>query len=449
MRVLKLSGRKTFDLIIKGQGIYVFDFTKSQLVQTVQQNNTSEESEEVVEVNQVKNEAKFRFENSDNSDGLEIIFTDKSVNVSRIGQTKQVYYDPANKSGLSEFAGAYYWFSLDAQNQKFYAGIGEPRLETVIYKYVFEFPNTDEGNEQRESNKKFLESIIRVNSCNTVSLKLVKDPISQNVPLKILDTKDITMEMLCLNDYMPISNLPLTSQKLYNAISGPKIVLDDNDFPQFSQAIELSIRTPGLWCYEKLKQKSTEFNKDKPNELETYLRITLGQNNGESPGIPYVMEIWPCNHYSPIHSHAGAEAIIRVLYGSIHVSLYPFLCGQTEGSTDTNEPTRLTGVKPFGEADFGLNEYTWVSPGLNQTHQLKNVSQTTTCVSLNCYLYDDSNSVHYDYFDYVDSDGVIKHYEPDSDMDFISFKKLMKQEWYEQGKKRNARKTIKFNNVKL
>ena len=28
-----------------------------------------------------------------------------------------------------------------------------------------------------------------------------------------------------------------------------------------------------------------------------------------------------------------------------------------------------------------------------------------------------------------DSTGEIKHYEPDSDMDFIEFKKLMQKEW--------------------
>ena len=31
-------------------------------------------------------------------------------------------------------------------------------------------------------------------------------------------------------------------------------------------------------------------------------------------------------------------------------------------------------------------------------------------------------------------------------MDFVSFKKLMKLKWYEQSKKRNSRKYIKFNN---
>ena len=70
-------------------------------------------------------------------------------------------------------------------------------------------------------------------------------------------------------------------------------------------------------------------------------------------------------------------------------------------------------LEPFGSQDFPTNTFTWLSPGLNQTHRLKNISSDTTCVSLNCYLYGESNSVHYDYFDYVDSDGTIQHYEPE------------------------------------
>ena len=30
-----------------------------------------------------------------------------------------------------------FWFSLDAQNKRLYAGIGEPRLETTIFVYLF------------------------------------------------------------------------------------------------------------------------------------------------------------------------------------------------------------------------------------------------------------------------------------------------------------------------
>ena len=143
--------------------------------------------------------------------------------------------------------------------------------------------------------------------------------------------------------------------------NGNNFVLNDTDFPDFSKAIEYSIATPGLWWYEKLKDKSTEFNKDDPNILETYLRITLSENNGESPGIPYVMEIWPVGHYSPIHNHGGSSAVVRVLNGKINVKLYPFLCYDDKD-----------GVEPFKEVQVIKDEITWISPTLNQIHQLHN-----------------------------------------------------------------------------
>lgn len=203
---------------------------------------------------------------------------------------------------------------------------------------------------------------------------------------------------------------------MYDCISGKKFVLNDKDFPDFSDAIEYSIATKGLWCNTTLANKSKEFNKDKPNLLETYLRITLGSNNGESPGIPYVMEIWPPAHYSPIHNHANANAIIRVLHGSIHVKLFAFLCEEKDG------------INPFAEADFKKDDITWISPTLNQTHQLVNIGKPT-CITIQCYMYDETNKSHYDYFDYIDGDGNKQQYEPDSDMDFVEFRELMKKEW--------------------
>lgn len=83
------------------------------------------------------------------------------------------------------------------------------------------------------------------------------------------------------------------------------------------------------WCYEMLKAKSKEFGPD-TNPLETYLRITLNENNGELPGIPYVMEIWPIGHYSAVHNH-----------------------------------------------------------GLNQVHQLQNLdTNKNACIMIQCYMYD-------------------------------------------------------------
>lgn len=340
------------------------------------------------------------------TNGISVELTRTNLHVSLINPPK-VLVDVSNNSGLLN-QDVPYWFSIDAQNMRLYAGVGEPRLETAYYKYSF----------KEASYKKFLESLVVIKYNERIEYKkVIKDPITRNVPLVIKDTDDLTMDDVARGTYMPKANLSDVSQKLYDCISGKKFVLDTLDFPDFTKAIEHSIRTPGCWCNTTLKNKATDFNKDKPNIKETYLRITLGENNGESPGIPYVMEIWPVGHYSPVHSHAGADAVIRVLHGGIRVKLFPYLVAD-----------RIPA--PFGVADFKEGEITWISPTLNQTHQLENLeTNKDTCITIQCYMYEGKDKVHYDYFDYIDADGQIEPYEPDSDMDFVEFKECMRNEW--------------------
>ena len=343
----------------------------------------------------------------DGYDGLFVWFTQKQIGIKKIS-TDEIFMDKRNKEGLIPVKGAYYWFSLDSQNQRLYAGIGEARLENIRYEYHLS-----------EDNKSFLESLVKIKFDKTKNfrpLKILRDPITDKVPLYVKDTNELSMKDIACNSFIPNANLTPVCQQLYNTISGKNFVLNTPDFPDFSEAIEYSIRTPECWCYEKLKKKSTEFN-DTPNIYATYLRITMGQNNGESPGIPYVMEIWPCGHYSPIHNHSGANAIIRVLSGEIHVTLYPFLSYGDDL------------IKPFGSADFKKEEITWISTNLNQIHRLKNIKKDKVCITIQCYMYDRDDSVHYDYFDYIDDDDKIEHYEPDSDMEFMKFKKIIKCEW--------------------
>ena len=388
--VLNKSHGKT-ELLIHGQGVFMF---KSE----------SSESPCVI-----------YFYNQDNSDGLKVEFFKGGVLVKTIADNVSLI-DNKNKTGLSDLKGAYYWFNIDSQNQKLYAGIGEARIENVTYNWNF-----------THKYKQFLENIVEIcvgtESTFVHPIRLLRDPINKQIPLLVKDTNELTMNDVANSVFMPKANLSVAGQKLYDCISGKNFVLDDEDFPDFSKAIEYSISTPKMWCHKTLKKKSTEFNKDKPNILETYLRITLGENNGESPGIPYVMEIWPRGHYSPIHNHSDANAIIRVLHGEINVSLYPFLCAEKDQ------------IKPFFKGDFKKGDVTWISPTLNQTHKLLNKkTSSSTCITVQCYMYDGENSIHYDYFDYLDSDGNILQYEPDSDMDFVSFKKKMKEEWEKREK---------------
>ncbi len=386
-RVKNLQGASTggtTNLLVHGQGVFLFS---------------------------VHRPTELQFWNPSRTVQISIQLTEKNVKafVARTMGDVHELHDPTNKSGLLYDPGAYYWISLDSQNKQLIVGVGEPRMETHIYFY--RFTSKDRIN---------LEELTFVQYTKYVEpLKLLRDPITSSVAMKVCDTAHLTMDAVASGSVMPNANLSMISQKLYNCISGPNFVLDDPSFPEFSQAIEHSIRTPGLWCYERLKQKSTEFNPGgKPNPLETYLRITLGQNNGESPGIPYVMEIWPVGHYSPIHSHSSANAIIRVLHGSIHVSLFPFLCATKSG------------IPPFAVADFNKGDITWISDTLNQTHQLRNLpSNKDTCITIQCYMYDEDDTQHYDYFDYIDENGKKQKYTPDSDMDFMSFKALMKREY--------------------
>lgn len=374
-----------------------------------------------------------RLSTKDSTDGFLFEWTQEALLVNRIGSLEPLpnYPNPEKPSGLSKHKDAYYWISLDSQNQKILAGIGEPRAETGVYQHRWPLGAEDAG---RETNKRFMESIVNfeLEGVSTV-MRIIKDPITSYVPVLVKDVSQLTMADIAAGSSAPLpsANLSPMAKKLYDCVAGEKFVLDTPDFPEFSQAIEHSLRTPGCWCYKRIQEKSTEFNKDKPNLDETYLRITLGENNGESPGIPYVMEIWPPGHYSPVHNHGGAEAVIRVLHGEIQVSLFPFLCSGPLGD----------GVPPFLMSKFKKGDITYITPTLNQVHQLKNTHATETCVTIQCYMYDAQNKRHYDYFDYLDDTGKKQQYEPDSDKDFLSFRDLMKKEWAEQKEKERVKKS--------
>jgi hypothetical protein len=390
---LTSTNGKTNHLIIHGQGVYLFG---------VQENATT---------------ASFVIYDENRQNGLHIELTDESVKVDKLPSFDPLI-DEKNTRGLTTKRGAYYWFSIDSQNQLLQAGIGEARIENVIYRYAFPIKDTDP--DERKKNKNFLESLVVIDelSISVTPLQLLRDPITSKVPLLIKNTEHLTMENIAHAAYLPKAHLSFNAQQLYECIAGKQFVLDSPDFPDFSKAIEYSIATPGLWCHERIKEKSTEFDKDHPDILETYLRITLNENNGESPGIPYVMEIWPVGHFSPVHNHGGSSAVIRVLHGKINVKLFPFLCDEKDG------------VDPFSEAQFVKDDITWISPTLNQVHQLQNLeTNSETCITIQCYIYEQTDKTHYDYFDYLDGSGKKNQYEPDSDMDFILFKETIKSEW--------------------
>ncbi|KIM79005.1 hypothetical protein PILCRDRAFT_10664 [Piloderma croceum F 1598] len=237
-------------------------------------------------------------------------------------------------------------------------------------------------------------------------------PIVDDLPPVITESIALSLEDLALNTTTSIANLDPACQRLYGNIAGPNIQLDDKNFPDFSQALEYSIRTPGCICYENLKSKVGEFGND---PSMTYLRITLGLDEGNSPGVPFVVEIWPSKHKSPIHDHGEAYAVIKVLHGKINASYF----------------NKLDKVNVKLEPDIMLEKgnITWIGPDNYQVHQLHN-DFDRVCVTIQCYQYAKKDMSHDEYFEYLEEEtNDKKPFKPDSDWDFISFKKLVKEEW--------------------
>lgn len=95
-------------LIIHGQGVLFFNATESLDPCTIQ------------------------FCTADGTVGLSIQWTETGVSAF-LEPSHEPLTDPTNNTGLVKQKGAYYWVSLDSQNQRLSAGIGEARAETRCY----------------------------------------------------------------------------------------------------------------------------------------------------------------------------------------------------------------------------------------------------------------------------------------------------------------------------
>jgi len=314
------------------------------------------------------------------------------------------------KIGLDKDLECRYWISLDSHNTCLRYGKGELRLLTVLAECKYSLDTTSQNPSQYDWSKE----IKNIHISNEVNDTVVwRDPVTIEPPIVVLPTDDMTMEIAANSWATSPGTLTKECQALYDTVSGKSFVLNTPDFPEFTDAIEFSISNKDGWCYKKLREKAYSSKEDLES---TYLRITLGVNQGNSPGVPYVMEIWPSNHHSSIHNHADADAIIRVLYGEITVNLYPMLSNYHKN--------------PFARKLFKTGDITWLSPDLNQTHQLHNRNVSgPTCITIQCYQYGKENNFHYEYFDHINEKGEIEQFNPTSDMDFLEFKALMRQEW--------------------
>ncbi|ATQ43468.1 hypothetical protein CSW64_14140 [Caulobacter mirabilis] len=300
-----------------------------------------------------------------------------------------------------------YWLSLDTNNRVLKYGKGEMLNRLVLFTYRFP-PKPEPPLADPFAYLAGLKCIALsgVETASVADHALSSLPVTLDPPPQIIATDQITLEDIAENLFSVAADLPQACQALYANVAGPSVTLRPKDFPEFPEAINYSINTPGGLCYRKLDEKPKQFG---------YLRITMDPNLGDSPGSPYVLEIWPAQHGSPIHDHGDACAVIKVLEGTIRVKWFPGLSPDIE--------------VPFGQVDLTEGDVTFLTPRAYQIHQLFNPDdRKRMTATIQCYRYPADDTVHYEYFDYVE-DGVIKQFTPDSDWEYLEFKALIRKEW--------------------
>ena len=242
-------------------------------------------------------------------------------------------------------------------------------------------------------------------------------PLVSNFPYTVLDSSKVTLFDLDVNEYMFSASLPPTCVELYSNVKN----LDLNASPtcapdkyKLSDAIGYSIVTPGCLLNNKLQEKRDQAQFGDKNQI--YLRVTLGPQRGQSPGIPYVLEIWPKGCGSPIHNHGNSYAVIKVLHGGLTIRIY-------------NKDLALAEMcSPLLSFDVKQGDITWISPNWYQSHKLWNYTDDY-CATIQCYQYGANNKISWPYFDYQSSIGHIDEFLPDSDFGFAEMREIVMCEY--------------------
>lgn len=237
-----------------------------------------------------------------------------------------------------------------------------------------------------------------------------RHPLTHNWSPLVLDSSKTTFDILSTNHFIMSANLPATCRELYENVAPSGLALDwPYSNPRLSDAISYSINNEGKILFNKLKEKEAKGG-------FKYLRVTVGIDRGSSPGIPYVLEIWPANSSSPIHNHGNAYAVIKVLYGAVRVTIYNKTWNDEDSQEELMNFTAIQG------------DVTWLSPNWFQTHKLTNESNQLFCATIQCYKYGFEDELMWPYFDYLDGKDV-KEFLPNGDFEFNKMREALLQEY--------------------
>ena len=227
---------------------------------------------------------------------------------------------------------------------------------------------------------------------NTV--EFYPQPLTVNWPFAVKDSSEVSLFELDSNDYTLSGSLPLECQELYKNISSARIDLDwsPHQNQRLSDAIRYSFETEGKTLYNKLRSKKMK-----------YIRVTVGPSRSTSPGIPYVVELWPKHMGSPVHCHGNSYGVIKVLHGGLRVEIY-------------NRDMKTT-IKHY---NIQKGDITWMSPFWYQSHRLFNDTDDFSA-TIQCYRYGVSDTKQWPYFDYINEGGSKEEFLPNSDFNFTEF----------------------------
>jgi len=305
------------------------------------------------------------------------------------------------------------WISIDHFNQIINIGTGFINLASVVLTI-----NLDEFDERLHTVKE-----IAVNSVIPLKTRKKWMPVVHDYAPAIVGKDQVNLWDIYNNTAVTIDTLPQECRELYSMVAGEGISLKEIDV----QAIEYSLATPGCRLYEICaeKKREDEFH----DESKIYVRCTMGEFEGNSPGSPFVLELWPnqsCS--SPVHNHSDACAVIKVLHGEIDVSWFDPIVPHGK----KNDVTGTTLPRQIGYQRFSKDQVTWLTEDMYGCHRLENCHKSKTCITLQCYQYHSSDKAHYEFFDFI-VDGeeglTTQQFHPNSDIDFGDLMKTVHAEY--------------------
>lgn len=356
-----------------------------------------------------------------------------------------------------------YWLSYDSDRMVVKYGKGYCMEKTTILRHQFEKPDESENEAFfAPSVKRKVELYDNIQGTDQpdaefdLSLADVEpevdfdpDPLVNDVKPLVKDSSKANLFDLDSGRFIYSSSLPPACQALYANVTAANVDLHyvPNNVNQYkfflTDAIRYSIETEGCALNKRLTEKKGEFG----SLNLTYLRITLGKEYGACPGVPYVLELWPKSHGSPVHNHGNAYAVIRVLHGGLTVHYYNKMTeGEIQNSCKCQDDDPSEGLKELGKVDVKKGDVTWLSPRWYQTHRLQN-DTNDFCATVQCYAYGTNDHTHWPYFDYMKSCSRIGEFKPDSDFGFTEMYNIVMKE-YAAKKKRKAAKKRKARRIR-